>query len=185
MDAIFKKENVYVAIVDKDIQEGLDKKELEGFICETYGGEDVHLYGGRVVISLHNRDFEMKIDGIIISGLGMYAMYDVPLISNYLDIQTCTAYLNQIENLGVDTFLDNFKKQLLAFKDEIVILTNKYEQEQSIKFDDFVSKKLNSLRNTILKLSMALFFLMVNMNAGLENQTYIDTYNTIVNQYFE
>ena len=73
----------------------------------------------------------------------------------------------------------------MAFKDEIIELTNKYEQEQSIKFDDNVSKKLDSLRKTLLELSMALFFLMVNLNAGLENQTYIDTYNTIVNQYFD
>ena len=127
----------------------------------------------------------MKIDGINISSLNRYAKYDIPQIYDAIDIQTCTAYLNQIENLGIDTFLDNFKKQLLAFKDEIIELTNKYEQVQSVKFDENVSKKLDSLRQTLLELSMALFFLMVNLNAGLENQTYIDTYNTIVNQYFE
>lgn len=182
MDAIFKKENVYVAVVDKDIQEGLDQNELEGFICETYGDEAVHLYGGRVVIRPSSGDFHLTIDGVLITSL---RTHNVPTIYNYLDIQTCTAYLNQIDNLGVDTFLDNFKKQLLVFKDEIVKLTNKYEQEQSVKFDENTSKILNSLLETLQKLSMALFFLMVNMNAGLENQTYIDTYNTIVNQYFE
>jgi len=182
MDAIFKKENVYVAVVGKDIQEGLDENEFEDLICDSSCNDDVHLYGGRVVIRPVSGDLRMTIDGVIISSL---RANNVLTVYNYIDIQTCTAYLNQIENLGVDTFLENFKKQLLAFKDEIIELTNKYEQEQSIKFDDNVSKKLDSLRKTLLELSMALFFLMVNLNAGLENQTYIDTYNTIVNQYFD
>ena len=183
MDAIFKKENVYVAIVDKNIQEGLDQNELDEFICETRGHNEAHLYGGRVVISPSLGHFQMEVDGITIVSFSSYE--GTPSIYSSIGAQKCAAYLNQTENLGVDTFLDNFKKQLLAFKEEIIELTEKYEQEQSVKFDNIVSKKLDSLRKILLELSMALFFLMVNMNAGLENQTYIDTYNTIVNQYFE
>lgn len=171
MSAIIFKDNVYVYIrggkcKDENIKQKEDFFELPG----TYD-----LYGGRVQISLHSSMYEqeIKIDGISILRLDEY--YD---LEKGFSPSTICAYLNQIHQLGIDTFLANYKVSLEKLKVEI---TNRLDE---IKVTD--NKSLISKLNEILNLlTTILFALWMNMNAGLDNHIYTETYNNIINLYFQ
>ena len=84
------------------------------------------------------------------------------------------AYLNQIEQLGVDTFLENYKNAVAKRKEYILGMCDKLVSELQVEDDEDKRKMLNKLRYELNKLVGLLFLLMVSMNAGLDNQTYID-----------
>ena len=171
MNAIFKKENVYVAIKGKDTREDIQCEEMDTLIFAThyeYEKQKVYLYGGRVYLEnygYNGLDIKISIDGIPIREI---------------------SYNNKdsIENLGIDSFLDNYKSQLQEFKKDLEAQAEKIEQEQSIQFNEDKSTFLVSLRRFINELSCIIFCLLINMNAGLDNQFYTDAYNEIINLYF-
>jgi hypothetical protein len=116
MKGIFKNENVYVYIDDKNVYKD-SIKEVNMFII----GEKKHrclLYGGRVEIEHYHINgyyqdygFNLHVDGIEILKInkeGDFHIYNSP--------SEVVAYLNQIENLGVDSFLENYKQQLQQIK---------------------------------------------------------------------
>lgn len=181
MKAIVKQDNIYVAVET----ERFDRtgKELESdesiVVARTDKGNDIScktLFGGRVRIDdIYDDSLELKIDGFDIRKCDP---------DNYcfdcLSFEEVAAYLNQIEHLGVDAFLSNYKTQVQTLKNEVAGLLEKWEQQQAEHFDEINVDELNELRKFLLKLSMIVFNLLIGMNAGLENQDYINAYDNTV-----
>lgn len=184
MNAIFKKENVFIVIKDKDLRDGINRNEIDSLIYACYYKDDVCLFGGRVHLRCGSKSefVKLKVDGISIQEV--YYKDSVFSVGKEIDLCKTAAFLNQMENLGVDSFLENYKKQLIEFKKELEIEVEKTEQEQSVQFDEDRSTFLTSLKKFINELTCIIFCLLINMNAGLDNQFYTDAYNEIINLYF-
>ena len=147
------------------------------------------LYGGRVYLNVptyHSYGNEyyycdycyMKVDGCDIKLLTPDVMTDK------LEFEQVAAYLNQIENLGVDSFLENYKLQLQELKKELENNIKELQQELTIKNNDEKAKTLKKLRGIVLSITCSIFLLLVNMNAGLDNHSYTSAYDQIINLYF-
>ena len=184
MNAIFKKENVFIVVKDKDIRNGINKNEIDSWVYDYNNKDNVYLYGGRVHIYYGSGGdlVKLKVDGIPIQEV--YYKKNGISTSEEVDLSKAAAFLNQMENLGVDSFLENYKNQLQEFKKELEVKAEKIEQEQSVQFDEDKSNFLTSLKKFINELTCIIFCLLINMNAGLDNQYYTDAYNEIINLYF-
>lgn len=175
MNAIFLKDNVYVCINKKECKNNEMISNEEVFILPGYHKFKTYdLYGGRVNLTLSDYDTnEMNIDGIPI--LKFEENYN---LSEELPANTICAYLNQIHQLGIDTFLANYKAAIEKLKIEIDNRLSK-----SISMDN---KSLTTKLNNILDMLTAILFaLWINMNAGLDDHIYTDTYNNIINLFFQ
>lgn len=123
--------------------------------------------------------FNLHVDGIEILSIskdGHFHIYNYP--------SKVVAYLNQIENLGVDSFLENYKQQLQQIKLEFESYADGIQQELAINYDEKKAEKLSNYKEFILTLGCVIFVLLINMNAGLQNQDYINAYDNIINTYF-
>ena len=190
MNAIFKKENVYVAIDGIDTRDDIQCEDMDTLIFAThykYKKQKVFLYGGRVYLSFYySNDLTISVDGVPIREIG-YNKNDDRIgffVRTSMGVCKAAAFLNQMENLGVDSFLENYKIQLQEFKKDLEMKAEKLEQEQSAQFDEEKSTFLTSLKKFINELTCIIFCLLINMNAGLDNQYYTDVYNEIINLYF-
>lgn len=180
MDAIFKVNNVYVTVKNNEVRDGIEVTNLDELIISTEEKTSASLYGGRVCIYKdYNNYFELRIDGITINDITLSYFCDIDT-SDSFRIEQIAAYLNQIENLGIETFLENYKKQLENLRDKLEGLSIQMQQDA----EEEGNEKLNDIRKAIIKITSFLFALYVNMNAGIEMQDYIDAYNTIINMYF-
>lgn len=179
MEGIFKKDNVYVVIKYKSVRNDVDLKELEDYIVGDSRKREANLYGGRVFISYE----EMYIDGIQIREYNLTSTGDASC-SVDLSYNKMASYLNQIENLGVDTFLENYKLQLLNFKKELEAMATNIEHDLSLEQNDSMSATLKSIRKVLLNINFVILSLLINLNAGLDNLSYINAYDTILSLYF-
>ena len=136
--------------------------------------------------------YYLTIDGVAIKGFNYYkssneicALIDV---TNVLTMQKITAYLNQIEQLGIDTFLENYKTALETFKTDIMALCEKYESllnEEVPYLESANTYKifLDRARSCLTILTIILFSLACNMKTGLDNHVYEDAYNEVLVEY--
>lgn len=182
MEAIFLVNGVYVCI-DDNRSYRRELEEEQTFIVNE-GGRCV-LFGGRVVVECSCRGYELSIDGIEL--YNFIIGYTEPL-SNYFSIEAITAYLNQMGQLGVDTFLCNYKETAKCLKNEVSSLSCKLEAELQVREDKEKERSLMRLRKKIDGLIGLLFLLSINMNAGIDNHTYINAYDeceNIISQYIK
>lgn len=185
MEGFFKNENVYVYI-DTD-KEPINQAENEYAFIVGEGKTSQILYGGRVKVSylyyqsggINYNTLSLKIDGIEIRKLYSNASFGESSTPSEV-----VAYLNQIENLGVDSFLENYKQQLLQMKIEFEAFADGLQQELAINYDEKKAEVLSKYKRFILTLGCVIFALLINMNAGLQNQDYINAYDNIINTYF-
>lgn len=188
MDAIFKYENTYVVIIKKDVRDGVDLNNCKELIIDKDYKRSNSLYGGRVVIRKDvNQGYRIIIDGITIKRFH-YHEYGS---SNYhfeveevFGLSQVAAILNQIENLAVDSFLDNYKKELQNLKVEFEKLSENWQQDLSISEDNDKRGRLEKLKNILVAMGCIIFSLLINMNAGLGNNHYINAYDAIISMYF-
>lgn len=173
MEAIIFKDNVYVYVRRQECKDENIKQKEEVFEIPIKNSRTYNLYGGRVEIILESYNNEMKIDGISILKIEGYYKLEEELSPN-----TICAYLNQINQLGIDTFLSNYKTSIEKLKMEIINRLN----ESKATDNKSVISNLNDILN---KLTAILFALWVNMNAGLDNHIYAEAYNNIINLYFQ
>lgn len=188
MNAIFKRENVYVVVIDKDIRDDVFATDLGGLIWDydqmDYNGE---LYGGRVSLKYiqgHHLDCMISIDGITLKNFVRYSNSKGIYEDDVFSLNQIAAFLNQIENLGVDTFLENYKLHLQELKSELEGQADSLQQELALNYNDDKAKVLDSIKKVILSLACIIFSLLINMNAGLENHHYTEAYDNIINLYF-
>lgn len=184
MNAIFKYDNVYVTAPSKDIRQDVNAEEIQELVYDYDVKDDVNLYGGRINLRFSGSDeLVMKVDGIIINEFNFTSSGECKTTSS-MSLHKATAYLNQIENLGVDTFIENYKIQLQALKTEIEGSVIKLEQELSAQQDEDKNSVLKNLRASLRMLSCMIFMLLINLNAGLDNHCYSEAYENITNLYF-
>lgn len=182
MEAIFLVNGVYVCIDDNRSYKR-EVEEEQTFIVK--GDGRCVLFGGRVVVkgdSYYGNCFccTLSIDGI--------ELYNFERGGGIFSIEAITAYLNQMEQLGVDTFLCNYKEAAKCLKNEVSSLCCKLEAELQVREDEEKEKSLMRLRNIIDELIGLLFLLTINMNTGIDNHTYINAYDeckNIISQYIK
>ena len=146
------------------------------FIPNT-SSDNAFLFGGRVGVCYY-RGWNLSVDGIEIKVLRYTT--DYPYFGN--SFQNVVACLNQMQQLGVDTFLTNYKQSLEKTKDELTVICDKLEGELGVQENEEKAKLLAKLRNVIIEMIVVLFGLMVDVNVGLDNHNYVDAYNEIVNE---
>ena len=184
MNAIFFKDNVYIAVFNKEDEE-FDMIQEDPSLVGCFGGDEAekYLYGNRVKLELDCTDYAcLYIDGIPIHVLDRDDKSFV--LDDMMSIETCVAFLNQIEHLGVDTFLSNYKKSLEKLKQDLETQTKQLSQEISVKGNAAKESLLAKMEFLLHSIICMLFVLSINMNAGLENQIYIETSEKIVQHFF-
>ena len=181
MEAILLKNGIYIG-VDTNVDESLDKSKIqeskELVYCDESSSDNAFLFGGRVGVCYY-RGWNLSVDGIEIKVLRYTT--DYPYFGN--SFQNVVACLNQMQQLGVDTFLTNYKQSLEKTKDELIVICDKLEGELGVQENEEKAKLLAKLRNVIIEMIVVLFGLMVDVNVGLDNHNYVDAYNEIVNEY--
>lgn len=180
MEAILKQDNVF--IYAKKLKN--EVKNDPSFIIKTSSdiSSSAYLYGNRVYIECHRYAYaELTIDGIKILTTNQAAGE----LTFRLSFQKLVAYLNQINVLGVDSFLKNYKKAMEEFKEEMSAQAEKYEASLAMKEDDALRKILMTIKNTLLQLSFLILALSIYMPAGLDNHVYTEAYEHVINLYQE
>ena len=181
MEAILLENGIYIG-VDTNVDESLDNSKIqeskELVCCGEYSSDNAILFGGRVGVRYYS-DWNLSVDGIEIKVLKYWN--DLPYFAN--SFQNVVACLNQMQQLGVDTFLANYKLSLEKTKEELTVICDKLEGELSVQENEWKAKLLAKLRNVIIEMIVVLFALMVDVNVGLDNHNYVDAFNKIVNEY--
>ena len=179
MKAILLENGIYIGVdtyVDKSLDDSKIQESKELVYCDE--SDSAILFGGRVDVSCY-QGWHLSVDGIKIKGLEYTT--DYPYFGN--SFQNVVACLNQMQQLGVDTFLANYKLSLEKTKEELTVICDKLEGELSVQENEEKAKLLAKLRGVIIEMIVILFALMVDVNIGLDNHNYVDAYNKIVNEY--
>lgn len=182
---IIKKDNVFV-VVDCDIAPEIREKFDEKIILDNRNlspHASAELYGGRVQIKSVNGRKRFYIDGIQLKKILQYSDDNSFYIDDVYSFGEIVAYLNQIENLGIDSFLENYKETIKNTRKELGEYATQLEQDLAIKENSEKRGILDSIRKIQAFIIAILFALCVNMNAGLDNYAYTEAYEHIVNTY--
>lgn len=182
MNAIFKKDKVFVYVTDTVYSPSEDPS----FVTYINNGSirEYNLFGGRVNI----HDFgsgvskRLRVDGIEIWNGKIFdkGIFD---LDDSLPIETIVAYLNQMAALGIDAFLENYKKALQEFEEEMLKLEEKYEGLLAMREDEVDRKRLDRIKETLVYLKVGLFNLSIHRPFGLDDQLYEDAQKDFVNRY--
>lgn len=197
MKTIFFKNGVYVCSEEEfNFEDDDNKVKTDDSIIVSadspYGSDSRLLYGGRVKVSLrYNLGCRLTIDGVGIKGFDNKLSSEacaMSYVTDDLTTQKVTAYLNQIEQLGIDTFLENYKTTLENFKADIMALCEKYEsllkeEEPNSGSANTYKDFLDRARFCLTILTIILFSLACNMKTGLDNHVYEDTYNEVLAEH--
>ena len=192
MEAILLENGIYIGVdtyVDKSLDDSKIQESKELVCCYMYSSGEAILFGGRVDVYGSSSGWSLSVDGISIKKLCSTSWhYDndgfyYAKVDSSLDTAQVTSYLNQMQQLGVDTFLANYKQSLEKSKEELSVICDKLESELSVQENEIKKKFLGKLRDVIIELVVILFALMVDVNVGLDNHNYVDAYNKIVNEY--
>lgn len=181
-DCIFKKNGVFVYVMDIEWDKAEDLDNDEDLVYCNCLSPKRPLYGGRVSLGSNGSNYViLDVDGICINSVsasnnGMY-------LSNSMSFSEAVAILNQIEQLGVDTFLENYKKQLVELKTTLVSEAERLTVELSEQKVPEKQAALTNIHSILAKLACILFAVCIHLNAGLENSQYIDAYNCVANLY--
>lgn len=194
METIFFKNGVYVCSEEEFNFEDNDNKvkaDASIILSNNKNPNSRLLYGGRVKVSLLNKIFFITIDGVDVKDFVYTYSYNNQASiyqTNNLSVQKVTAYLNQIEQLGIDTFLENYKTALETFKADIMVLCEKYEsllkeEEPNSGSANTYKDILDRARECLTILTIMIFSLACNMKTGLDNHVYEDAYNEVLAEY--
>lgn len=179
MSAIVKKDNVYV-LIESETKMNFEDNSVS-VILDSLDSEVqiAYLYGGRVEISK---------DTLYIDGISIFAGdFSYSNLTQSIDYAQIAAYLNQIENLGIDTFLKNYKESIENFKQKLSAQADQLEQDLLTPADRSETEKSNMryklkvIKDIIYKLTFLLLNLAINMNAGLDNEVYEAAYQYVIN----
>lgn len=181
MHAIFKKDKVFVYVKNTLHSPSGDPS----FVTYTDDGcfHDINLFGGRVTIHLSN----VRANGLLVDGIEIWngRIFDKGSfdLDASLSIETIVAYLNQMAALGIDYFLENYKKALQEFEEEMLKLEEKYEGLLAMREDEVDRKRLDHIKEILAHLKVGLFNLSIHCPFGLDDQLYEDAQEDFVNRY--
>jgi len=188
MDAIFFRDGVYVLLknIPSEREEDI-KKDPQLVVIWDYQGE-TQLFGGRVDLSCNAGYANLTIDGIDICKVNVQKNYGSYSIDRFyttygISVETAVSFLNDMYGLGVDTFLDNYKRSLKDLRTDVISLKEKLEAEVAVEPNKKKSSQIECYDDFLHSLVIVLFTLMIHMNAGIDNHVYIDAFNSIANIY--
>ena len=137
------------------------------------------MFGGRIRLTTR-----LYVDGIIIKVINFDDSDGKILFEEVLPTDSVCSFLNQIEMLGVDTFLDNYKQSLLDAKEKYEDLARKIETNISISPDNSnLKRRLRYINEFIGEVISIIFMLAINMNAGMDNHMYSNAFSEFINLY--
>lgn len=181
MNGIYFKDGVYVII----------ENNTNNDLCIWHNSfkRNITIYGGRVSIKHDNYydNAKLKIDEILIVQNYYHKSinnnYSLEIVE-YLPLSEIVSHLNAIEANGVDAFLENYKKSIEFFYEELKEMNQKTENLLTSEKDDSKIKDLLSdlerIRRMLLAVLSVLFGLYKHMTAGLENEKVISVYQSIM-----
>ena len=136
------------------------------------------LFGGRVVLTMKdNRKGELSVNGIDICEGTQDAL------TSDLSGETIAAYLDLMNSLGIDTFLEYYKKVVKEYRDEMSALEEAFEDRSADNRDIEARKGLSTIRDIRFRLSFMVFNLSILMPTGISDSQYEEAYNSIVSRY--
>ena len=143
------------------------------------------LFGGRIRLTRITRSgVRLYVDGIKIQVIDFDDSDGNLTFEQDLPKDSVCSFLNQIEMLGVDTFLDNYKQSLLDAKEKFEDLARKIETNISISPNDSNLKhRLRFINEFLGEVICIIFMLAINMNAGMDNHMYSNAFSEFVNLY--
>jgi hypothetical protein len=161
MEAILLENGIYIGVdtyVDKSLDDSKiqESKEFVVINCNSNPKREAILFGGRVDVYGSNSGWSLSVDGISIKKLCSTSWhYDndgfyYAKVDSSLDTAQVTSYLNQMQQLGVDTFLANYKQSLEKSKEELSVICDKLESELSVQENEIKKKFLGKLRDVII-----------------------------------
>ena len=136
------------------------------------------LFGGRVVLTMKdNRKGELSVNGLDICEGTQDAL------TSDLSGETIAAYLDLMNSLGIDTFLEYYKKVVKEYRDEMSALEEAFEDCSADSRDIEAQKGLSTIRDIRFRLSFMVFNLSLLMPTGINDSQYEEAYNSIVSRY--
>ncbi len=197
MSGIFFQTNVYVFVWDDQLQLSKTRQQMEEdkSIIVYYGRLQEYqydwkksqswLYGGRVCVN-YSQPSEKKgyisIDGIELGYINHLSWAILRPLAQIVSI------LNEIEQLGVDAVLENYKKALSEQKKELEEKIKGLELKKSAcqeeKFPKIDEDSLFGYQNILLHVISDLSALACLLYCGLTNMQYINAYNEVIATYF-
>lgn len=142
-----------------------------------YDKEDAYLYQNRVSISYRYgtlTGWHLTVCGYEIMGFEDFGNLNIHLVADIL---------NQIEQLGIDAFLANYKAKVEEYR----LLLKQEERETmdklSLHEDDNLKKTLANTRNKLSQMLVLIFMLSLHIPCGIDNTQYENAYQAIVAQY--
>lgn len=183
MEAIVNYNGVYLFV--KDNSSEFSENLPEGAIVVDNNSAEKQLFGGRIRLSRLNRTgARLYVDGIIIKVINFDDSDGKILFEEVLPTDSVCSFLNQIEMLGVDTFLENYKQSLLDAKEKYEDLARKIEANISISPNDSeLKRRLRFINEFLGEMICIIFMLAINMNAGMDNHMYSNAFSEFVNLY--
>lgn len=181
---IIKREGIYVSIYQLPVNTREVLIENEQVIVGEFHREDdvceCHLYGGRVLVSYEQtQEYYLQVDGIRIIDFSLYSN------NCSLDIERVTHYLNQIEQLGVDKFVENYKTVIIQRQEALMQEKSEIEKILENQESPKLLNRLEKLRDLSRDSLFILFMLMMHQPCGIGDAKYIDVFNTITTIYSE
>lgn len=168
MNAIFKKDNVFVYVRDIDD----DVKNDPSLILEENSRKLVQL--GRVLLKDTNQSsFPFRLCRLWVDGItiyrGVYELAINPVRLDYnLPYETIVAYLNQMEVYGVDSFLENYKNALKEYRDELSNQEDKCNRRLATRDDLNETARLRRITDLLEHLETIIFNLSIHIAPGIE-----------------
>lgn len=183
MEAIVNYNGVYLFV--KDSSSEFSENIPEEAIVVDDSTEEKQLFGGRIRLINSSFGVQLYVDGLKIQVI--YINHDGQLtFEQDLPEDSVCSFLNQIEMLGVDTFLDNYKQSLLDAKEKYEDLARKIETNISISPDDSnLKRRLEYINEFISEVICIIFMLAINMNAGMDNHMYSNAFSEFINLYLK
>lgn len=156
LDTILKKDNIYFLV-----ESSANEVQSNQSIIIGPRNYSTSLYNGRVQLTnnhCHHR--QNYIGQIMIDGLFIYdGRCEYSDLTTSLSFATIVSYLNQMETFGIKSFLENYKKALLEFKEGLL----EYDRLLSMH-NDSDRRRLGEIEGLLYQLNFLIFNLSKNLS---------------------
>lgn len=181
MEAIVKQNEVFLFIKNDTFE--LADNIPDGIVIVNSDITENQLFGGRVRLTSNGE--KISVDGIKIRRIKYDESDGEITLSEWFPKDSVCSFLNQMEMLGVDTFLSNYKQSLLDTKSHYEELALKLETDISVSDNSDLRRRLRYIRSFLGELICTIFIIAINMNAGMDNHMYSNAFNEFINLYIK
>lgn len=200
MNAIIFQNGIYVYIQDPNDEqhyptphegniEAINKdKNIISLNLGNLGKGQAMLYAGRVEIKSYKNlgEYEIFIDGIKIYGaIISHPNVDMYILQETIRPSIVISILNQIEQLGIDAVMKNYRESIQKKQDELIETLDKiknYPENQELTKQE--KAQLRFFPGIIDNFSEVLYYLALILATGIELAQYVNAYEDAIITYF-